>query len=292
MQTTRVLFIIITFTRLHPPLYVLSMKSSQSVCKHVYKREHTYARFEPFAPSCPSVCIMRHAMRTLFVLLIISITSRLATAWWDNMCADNGQCANMIRSYEGLIKGPACRSFYFTGLCTRLCTFSLKSLISRQTWTKCADRCDWSSAVTKGAVSWLHMCMDHPAPDVADPPDNPPRPPDNNTSHISSPTSSRTLAPWYVPVRIPLFGNFFLLSVLLLLLLLAILLSISPMSRVKFRIYSRRFLAAVRSVLPFARTSRTLPGKSTLDIGPDPKGFANFQRGARRHLKSLRATLD
>lgn len=74
-------------------------------------------------------------------------------------CAETGQCHTMLSSYESLIQGDGCRPFFTTGLCPRLCAFSLKSLVGRHTWARCVKRCDWPDHVIHAADSWLSMCL-------------------------------------------------------------------------------------------------------------------------------------
>lgn len=85
-------------------------------------------------------------------------------------CKDNGQCHSMMRGYETLIEGEGCRSFFSTGKCARICAYSLKSLITRRAWNRCAHRCEWATSVTDAAASWLEMCLSRPAdePSVED----------------------------------------------------------------------------------------------------------------------------
>lgn len=105
---------------------------------------------------------------TLFVFLslAVTITHTLADEWaaGADPCGDGGQCHTMLSSYESLIQGDGCRPFFTTGLCPRLCAFSLKSLIGRHTWARCVKRCEWPDHVIHAADSWLSMCLSRQEP--------------------------------------------------------------------------------------------------------------------------------
>jgi hypothetical protein len=104
------------------------------------------------------------------VASISAVVSLAALCWapvasaWEDLCAAGGQCEEMERAYTTIVQGEACRSFYATGKCTGLCTRSLKAMIGRRLWTKCADRCDWSPGLAAAAASWLDLCLARPAP--------------------------------------------------------------------------------------------------------------------------------
>jgi hypothetical protein len=88
----------------------------------------------------------------------------VATDAWDDLCTAGGQCEEVERAYAVIIQGLACRSLYTTGQCSGLCTRSLKAMIGRHLWAKCADRCDWSPGLVAAADSWLALCLSRPAP--------------------------------------------------------------------------------------------------------------------------------
>lgn len=92
--------------------------------------------------------------------------SEAAFGSWTEQCKQGGQCANMMKSYETLVMGSECRSFYVTGECSRLCTYSLRALISRKMWSRCTKMCEWGEAIVSGADSWLELCQERPAQDV------------------------------------------------------------------------------------------------------------------------------
>lgn len=92
--------------------------------------------------------------------------SEAAFGSWTEQCKQGGQCANMMKSYETLVMGAECRSFYVTGECSRLCTYSLRALISRKMWSRCTKMCEWGEAIVSGAESWLELCQERPARDV------------------------------------------------------------------------------------------------------------------------------
>jgi hypothetical protein len=104
----------------------------------------------------------------LLLCVSVAVVQRVPTAaaWWDSECAVGGQCAAMLEAYEGVVQGDACRSIYVTGLCSGLCTRSLRAMIGRRLWARCADHCDWSAGVVAAADSWLNWCVSRPAEDA------------------------------------------------------------------------------------------------------------------------------
>lgn len=100
-------------------------------------------------------------MVTLLIAIIIFIKLCNGDEWSGigDPCKEGGQCATMMRGYEALVEGDGCRSFFTTGKCATICAFSLKSLIGRRTWSRCAHRCEWAPAVMDAADSWLSMCL-------------------------------------------------------------------------------------------------------------------------------------
>lgn len=215
-------------------------------------------------------------------------------AWWDEKCAEDGQCSTMFKNYESLIKGEGCRSFYYTGKCSRICTYSLKSLINRHTWAKCAERCEWSKAITDGIASWLDMCLANPAPDLFQPDDNDPssntstgnniQPNEGKYSSFESRSSRRWLNSATATRKV----------VFVLVIALVCVVAIFVTSKNKSASYNRTLNAFHRIWRQLSTRNRRKGGsrRGPLDIGPDREELKNLQRGARRHLKAMRATLD
>lgn len=233
-------------------------------------------------------------MRIFFFLAFVGIVinSAGATAEWDDHCTEGGQCSNIIKNYETLITGEGCRTFYFTGKCSRICTYSLKSLMGRQMWSKCADRCEWSKAVTRGAASWLDMCLAHPADDVfhlEEAVTNTSKSfvldGDQNSS-ISGRTAYQSISSgsllgtisYYVFFAVVLIGAIVIMS--------------TPPWRTRFQNAIRNLGVRMRKLRGKKSYGHTSPGKGPLDLGLDRQEIRNMQRGARRHLKAMRATLD
>jgi hypothetical protein len=93
----------------------------------------------------------------------------IAFAWDSVQCGPGGPCDDIERAYADIIQGEGCRTIFSAGMCSGLCTRSLKAMIGRHLWTKCANRCDWSPGVVAAANSWLALCVSRPAPDVNEP---------------------------------------------------------------------------------------------------------------------------
>lgn len=112
---------------------------------------------------------MRSVLRDMSVRFAMSNVVALAfftavASAFDDLCIAGGQCEGVERAYAAVIQGEACRSIYATGQCSGLCTRSLKAMIGRHLWAKCADRCDWSPGLVAAADSWLAFCLSRPAP--------------------------------------------------------------------------------------------------------------------------------
>lgn len=224
------------------------------------------------------------------VLLVLLLVMH-AHGWWDENCAEGGQCPNMIKSYESLIKGKGCHSFYSTGKCSRICTYSLKSLINRHMWSKCAERCKWSKAVTEGASSWLRMCLARPAADVLKPEGevNSIVTDHSKKSEKSAGTKRVSIDGVHRGANMLRQALYFLLFGLLIGSLAAI--TMTP----KWRRVAMKVIMPITSRirrLVRGRGSRSNMGRAPLDIGPNRVELRNLQRGARRHLKSMRSALD
>lgn len=208
-------------------------------------------------------------------------------AWWDDRCAEGGQCMSMINNYQTLIQGEGCRSFYVTGKCSRICTFSLKSLIRRHSWSKCAERCEWQKSVTAAAQSWLSMCLARPEPDVLGQDASGPATDriisDQNANASSLLTEETTL-------RNSVFTVFRVFVLCCGAVMLGLLLRCQPTFRAwlsrTFRVFAYRLGQWWK---PSAKTSS---GKGPLDGLPSRHELRVLQRGARRHLKALRSNLD
>lgn len=97
-------------------------------------------------------------------LLLCAACLLPAAAGLDDLCAMRGPCDELERAHATVVQGEACRSFYSTGQCSGLCTRSLKAMLGRHLWRKCAERCDWPSGLVAAADSWLDMCLARPAP--------------------------------------------------------------------------------------------------------------------------------
>lgn len=107
---------------------------------------------------------------SLLALAVLLATSSppLALAFED-LCAVHGPCDDLERAYASVVQGEACRSFYASGQCSGLCTRSLKAMLGRHLWRKCAERCDWPGGLVAAADSWLDMCVSRPAPGADQP---------------------------------------------------------------------------------------------------------------------------
>lgn len=224
-------------------------------------------------------------------LLILAFLPLLSHAWWDDKCSEDGQCASMFKSYESLIRGVGCRSFYYTGKCSRICTYSLKSLIGRPTWAKCAEHCDWPEAITSSISSWLEMCLANPAPDVfeSDDSESPQNPSDSRDSGLKKGSEPQTESK---RKRFKLFEfSFFHILVFACFVTSCALMYISgPRKEELFQrmVKGMRFIKNRLMKSPRRKT----PGRGPLDNAPDRRELRDLQRGARRHLKALRATID
>lgn len=245
----------------------------------------------------------------------------------------------MMRGYETLIEGEGCRSFFSTGKCARICAYSLKSLITRRAWNRCAHRCEWATAVTEAAASWLEMCLSRPAdePSVEDEASGNQSGTGNNASahmnenqainqaqsllyrvfhfpssaHLSSTGQSRSVL--FRVVR--LFYWLQIMSVTIFLIGFMAVLAVSmktntPISvvishfmkrleqwrkqvmkqirKVSSRSISKMSLSRAQS-LPTAFSRSSSSSKQSI---PDRSELNSLQRGARRHLKAMRANLD
>lgn len=150
--------------------------------------------------------IPRFLVLALITVALLS-ASRPVAGWWDVECASGGPCYEMERAYARLIQGEACRSFYATGTCSGLCTRSLKAMLERQLWARCARHCDWSDSIVAAASSWLELCVSRPAPDATKPedvevlvrrgekPTTPPNQQDTQAKGASKESSSRSNKP-------------------------------------------------------------------------------------------------
>lgn len=221
--------------------------------------------------------------------VVILAVSAVVGAWWDENCAENGQCPKMFASYEALMSGEGCRSFYVTGKCSRLCTYSLKSLIGRHTWARCAKRCEWSKAKTDGALSWLEMCLANPAQDVFESEEKEHSGTDATKANIGSGKGasleggkSRSSSHNIVVYSLIMVGLVVCIASI----------ALTPSLNGKAGDILRRFMSWIRVQRGKRRHGRTPAGKGPLDMGPDRNELRNLQRGARRHLKAMRATLD
>jgi hypothetical protein len=253
-----------------------------------------------------------HGMRLIrWTLLLLGAATALlvnpAVAWDDVQCGVGGPCDDMQVAYADIVQGDACRSLYATGMCSGLCTRSLKAMIGRHLWTKCADRCDWSPGIVAAANSWLALCVSRPAPDVNQPeiteitsrrgqksPDNaagaPRTPPAHaDTSfdlhrqqdlqhHFSDSTQGRN-------VRNSLFRRLSLhTTVRLMLPFLAVIAAFSIARR-----HSAVRKAIRRLLLPLAaKRGRMTDGLLSANVSTR-RDLINIQRGARRHLKGMRS---
>lgn len=227
-----------------------------------------------------------HVPLSLLSLLFLTY----AAAWYDENCGDGGQCTLMFKNYETLMRGQACRSFYYTGQCSRLCTYSLKSLTARHTWSKCAERCEWSTAVTDAIASWLDMCLANPAPDVFQSEDADDanavgsaggmNPKITRTS-IKAPSRINTAVHWVI-----------ILVIALLFLLSSVAVATNPELKRPLGGMLRRTVGYVRRLRNRHFGAGRMIGRGPLDVAPDRNELRNLQRGARRHLKALRTNLD
>lgn len=109
--------------------------------------------------------IRSHLVRSCVFLTIVHL-SEAAFSGWTEQCKQGGQCATLMSSYEALVMGKECRTLFVTGECSRLCTYSLRALISRKMWNRCARVCDWGEAIVSGADRWLELCLERPGWDV------------------------------------------------------------------------------------------------------------------------------
>lgn len=100
------------------------------------------------------------------ILLTITQISEATFGSWTEQCKQGGQCSSLMKSYEILVMGTECRSFYVTGECSRLCTYSLRALISRKMWNRCARMCEWGEAIVSGAEGWLALCQERPVQNI------------------------------------------------------------------------------------------------------------------------------
>lgn len=197
----------------------------------------------------------------------------------------------MLQTYASLVKGEGCVSFYTSGKCPRICSFSLNSILTRSSWTRCARRCDWSPAFIESAHSWLRMCNHNLAPEQ---PAMSHHQLSNDslhhTLHASGDDASSRIAPLrpssIIRVVVPL--------TMLLAIVSALACSLSPALNARFQRIAITFRATLHRCRQALHNRRgTTPvGKGPLDIGPDRSELRNLQRGARRHLKSLQSTLD
>lgn len=231
----------------------------------------------------------------LFCLLSLPLLSSV-NAWYDENCGENGQCTVMFKSFENLIRGEGCRSFYITGKCSRICTYSLRSLVGRHTWSKCAQRCEWSKAATDGISSWLDMCLANPAPDVfktddADDSDHPKREPQTLTHDEKSNPAKKSKSRLSSAIHWVI-----IITAILVSLFVSLMIVMKPTLRKPMRDTIRSASNWVKRMqykyFGSARRSGRAPGRGPLDGGPDRNDLKNLQLGARRHLKALRATLD
>lgn len=254
-------------------------------------------------------------------------------------CKDNGQCHSMMRGYETLIEGEGCRSFFSTGKCARICAYSLKSLITRRAWNRCAHRCEWATAVTEAAASWLEMCLSRPAdePSVEDEANGNQLGTGNNASahmnenqainqaqsllyrvfHFPSSTQSsnkgQSTSVFFRLVRF--FYWFQVMSVIIFLIGILAVLAVSVRSNTPISVVMSHFMKRLeqwrkqamkqirkmssRSIskmslsraqsLPTAFSRSSSSSKQSI---PDRHELSSLQRGARRHLKAMRANLD
>lgn len=120
----------------------------------------------------PSSFRLLSAFSFPLVLLLFLLLLRPTFATWDpSFCTADDQCPKRIRSYEAIIKGRNCAQLSVTGSCSKLCAESLHALITRDSWTRCAKRCNWAPSLVQGAENWLQLCLQNaapPAPDGAD----------------------------------------------------------------------------------------------------------------------------
>ncbi|KAI0560789.1 hypothetical protein FGB62_100g36 [Gracilaria domingensis] len=204
---------------------------------------------------------------------------------WDEHCSEGSQCATMLKNYANLVKGDECISFYITGKCSRICTFSLKSLINRSSWSKCSQRCAWSSAITDGAKSWLDMCLANPGADVFDSEDtkaNADHDLDNETLRNVARNTDRSMAKKEIRSRSLMAPG---------LIVLVIVAGFMLSARSELKDKAQRTLIIIRGMLHRVMEKwykRNTAGRGPLDVGSERM----LHRGARRHLKSLRSTLD
>lgn len=251
---------------------------------------HSY----PYASAVRSGTIYR-TMRTprphlppISLTLILLLCLPLTVAWWDQKCAEDGQCSAMFKSYETLMMGTGCRSFYLTGKCSRICTYSVRSLIGRHTWAKCAERCEWSKAVTDGIASWLELCLANPGADVFEKEDagN-----GNSTSYDGEPVQAKqngvSLASGSRAGRMV---RWFVVGLVVLVLCAVVVVSTSTGKR--YLLDGARHGAVWIGRWRGKHYHGKSTGKGPLDGGPRQMERSNLQRGARRHLKAMRATLD
>lgn len=210
-------------------------------------------------------------------------------AEWNDNCRSGGQCFEMLYTFESLISGEGCRSFFYTGKCSRLCTFSVRSLLGRQKWSRCSDRCEWPQALVEGADEWLQMCVSKPADDVYENHDEKEKNHTNTEDNIDTEPHTARLS--VLTNRVWDFNA--LIFVLIFVCFGAIVLIASrPELRKRIQRSARRTGSWVKMMKENGLQGRAKQGRSTLDIGPDRSELRNLQRGARRHLKAIRSTLD
>lgn len=239
----------------------------------------------------------RREMRDLLLAVLFGMVALSCGEERSDPCKDGGQCVTLIRSYESLVEGDGCRTFYVTGECPHICANSLKSLIGRRTWARCARRCDWSVAITEAAESWLHMCLARP---VAGAPRNINKSAasGNVTGVVDDSARLRsTHRNQSFRMRSRRFVKWFVGLVVAFITLTSIVVVASKYNKSPPRVVLRHAFARVstsvsRSLQGMAFSSRARRGQGefdTLPYRPDPR---SLQRGARRHLKAMRAVLD
>lgn len=261
---------------------------------------------------------------------------------WNDPCKDGGQCSTMMKSYESLVEGEACRSFYYTGTCATICAFSLKSLVGRRAWTRCSRRCEWASAFVDAASSWLDMCLSHPRHDddphhdqmmsaIRDNSSSSLNVTDNILSNtISDSTEQRSRNPdlnrrrvWMTHVSLALYRlaahlltRFLMFSFFTGIITIALFYVVSFCFKVPLGTVIQRtsnfIYSAVRRLVPeqkkesFETRARNQPKSTILSSSAitnshagvsdtawrDRPELSSLHRGARRHLKAMRANFD
>lgn len=111
----------------------------------------------------------RRQMGVVGLVSVTAVLSVLNLALAEGLCGPNGICADAQRAYVAVIQGDACRSFYATGKCSALCLRSLRAMVAKHTWSRCALRCQWDRAFMEASYSWLRLCTSRPAADAKQP---------------------------------------------------------------------------------------------------------------------------